>query len=65
MAMAARLDSRSVRGDEWHVCVEADELATLNDGSPAPAGAVDEDLFYPCCFRDATEIRRATDGEQR
>jgi hypothetical protein len=24
--------------DEWHVCVEACELAVLDDGSPAPAG---------------------------
>ena len=51
--------------DEWYVCVEVRELATLNDGSPAPAGTVDEDLFYPCCFRDASEIRCVTDGEDR
>ena len=50
---------------EWHVCVEVRELAMLGDGSPAPAGTVDEDLFYPCCFRDGSEIRRATDGEER
>ena len=24
--------------DEWYVCVEASELATLNDGRPAPDG---------------------------
>jgi hypothetical protein len=51
--------------DEWYVCVEASELATLCDGSPAPDGTADEDPFFPCCFRDATEIRRATDGEER
>src|ERR1039457_4275017 len=51
--------------DEWHVCVEARKLATLDDGSPAPAGTADGDLFCPCCFRDASEIRRATDGEER
>jgi hypothetical protein len=50
--------------DEWHVCVEARGLATLEDGSPAPAGTAYEDLFYPCCFRDASEIRPATDGGQ-
>ena len=50
--------------DEWHVCVEARELATLDHGSPAPAATVDKDLLdYPCC-RDASEIRRATDGEE-
>ena len=37
----------------------------LGDGSPAPVGTADEDLFYPCCFRDGSEIRPATDGEQR
>jgi hypothetical protein len=41
------------------------ELATLDDGSPAPAKTADEDLFYPCCFRDGSEIRRDTDGEER
>ena len=51
--------------DEWRVCVEARELAMLDDGSPAPTGTADEDLFYPCCFRDASEIRCATDGEHR
>ncbi len=47
-------------GLEWHVCVEARELATLDDGTLAPAGTADGDVFYPCCFRDASEIRRRT-----
>jgi hypothetical protein len=51
--------------DEWHVCVEARELAVLDDRSPAPDGTADEDLFLPCCFRDSSEIRRVTDGAQR
>ena len=51
--------------DEWHVCVAVRELATLEDGCPAPAGMADEDLFYPSCFRDASEIRRVTDEEDR
>lgn len=51
--------------DEWHVCVEARDLATLDDGSPAPDGTADWGPFFPCCFRDATELRRATDGEER
>ena len=51
--------------DEWHVCVEARELAVLDDRSPAPAGTADEDLFFPCCFRDASEIRRVNGGEER
>ena len=36
--------------------VDARELAMLGDGSPAPAGTVDEDLFYPCCFRTAARF---------
>ena len=51
--------------DEWYVCVEVRELAMLDDGRPAPAGTAAGDLYYPCCFRNASEIRRATDGEQR
>lgn len=46
--------------DEWRVCVEVRELATLEDGRPAPAGTASADLYYPCCFRDSTEIRRRT-----
>ena len=51
--------------DEWYVCVEARELATLDDGSPVPVRTADGELLYPCCFRDASETRRATDGEDR
>jgi hypothetical protein len=50
--------------DEWHVCVEDRALATLDDGGPAPVGTADEDLSFPCCFRDASEIRRVTDGDE-
>ncbi len=45
--------------------MEARELATLGDGSPAPAGTADGDLFYPCCFRDASEILPGAKGEHR
>jgi hypothetical protein len=39
---------------------------TTTAGSPpAPDSTADEDLFFPCCFRDGSEIRRATDGEER
>ncbi len=50
--------------DEWSVCVEAHELAVLGDDGPAPAGTAAEDLCYPCCFRDASEIRRAADRDE-
>jgi hypothetical protein len=45
--------------------VEARELATLDDGTPAPAGKAYEDQFYQCCFRDASEICRVALREQR
>ena len=51
--------------DEWHVCVEARGLARLDDGAPAFDGAADEDLFYPCCFRDSSEIQRVLGGDDR
>jgi hypothetical protein len=44
--------------DEWKVRVEARELATVEDGRPAPDGTPDHELLYPCCYRDAAEIRR-------
>ena len=50
--------------DEWQVWMEARELAMLGNGSPASADTAAGDLYYPCCFRDASEIRRATDGDQ-
>lgn len=43
--------------DEWLVTVEDRRLAELEDGSPAPEGTADEDLLFPQCFRDASEIR--------
>jgi hypothetical protein len=43
--------------DEWEVVVYDERLAQLEDGSPAPDGTPPEDLRYPCCFRDASEIR--------
>ena len=48
---------------EWQIVVEVRELATLQDGSPAPAGTPDKDLYYPICFRDDSEIRART-GDQ-
>jgi hypothetical protein len=48
--------------DEWHVWVDARELATLEDGSPAPEGTKDEDLYFPGCFREASELRKPQGG---
>ncbi len=43
--------------DEWQVCVEAREVATAEDGTPAPDGTPDEDLWHPVVFRDSSEIK--------
>ena len=46
--------------DEWYVCVEVRELAVLRDGRRAPRGTASRNLYYPCCFRDGSEIRPRT-----
>jgi hypothetical protein len=48
--------------DEWYVCLEMRELAVLDDGRRAPRGTASHDLYYPCCFRDGSEIRPRTVG---
>lgn len=44
---------------EWLVTVYAREVAELEDGTPAPEGTPGEDLWFPQCFRDASELRPA------
>ena len=46
--------------DEWYVCIEVRELAVLRDGRRAPRGTASRNLYYPCCFRDRSEIRPRT-----
>jgi hypothetical protein len=43
--------------DEWLVTIEDRRLAELDDGSPAPQGTPDEDLLFPQCYRDSSELR--------
>ena len=43
--------------DEWLITIEDRRLAELDDGSPAPEGTPDDDLLFPQCFRDASEIQ--------
>jgi hypothetical protein len=43
--------------DEWQVTVYAREVAELEDGSPAPDGTADDDMFHPGCFRRASELK--------
>jgi hypothetical protein len=40
--------------------VEVRELAVLRDGRRAPRGTASRNLYYPCCFRDSSEIRPRT-----
>jgi hypothetical protein len=49
--------------DEWMVTVYAREVAELEDGSPAPDGTPGEDLWFPQCFRDSSELRPAPQPE--
>jgi hypothetical protein len=43
--------------DEWTIVVTAREAAMLEDGTPAPDGTPDDDLYQPVVFRDSSEIR--------
>ena len=45
--------------DEWYVCIEVRELGVLRNGRRAPRGTASRNLYYPCCFRDGSEIRAA------
>lgn len=46
--------------DEWYVCVAVRGLAVLRDGRRAPRRTASRNLYYPCCFRDGSEIRPRT-----
>ncbi len=39
------------------MCVEAPELVVGADGRPVGDGPWPDDVYYPCCFRDSSEIR--------
>jgi hypothetical protein len=41
----------------WYVGIEVRELTVLRDGQRAPRGTSSRNLYYPCCFRDSSEIR--------
>jgi hypothetical protein len=43
--------------DEWQVCVQDYSLALTEDGQVPLPGTPEEDLLFPCCFRDSSEIR--------
>lgn len=43
--------------DEWVLTIEDRSVAELEDGTPAPVGTPDDDLWHPGAFRTADEIR--------
>ena len=43
--------------DEWLVTIEDRRVAELEDGSPAPEGTPDDDLLFPQCYQDSSELR--------
>jgi len=51
--------------DEWHIVVEVRQFATLADGTAPPSGTPEADLYYPACFRDASEIQPRAPGDAR
>ena len=46
--------------DEWQVVIEDMSVAVRKDGSRPTARTPGNRLYYPLCFRDASEIRRAS-----
>lgn len=43
--------------DEWQVCVEDMSVAVRQDGSKPTPRTPQRNLYYPLCFRDASEIK--------
>jgi hypothetical protein len=43
--------------DEWQVCVEDISVAVREDGSKPSPRTPQHKLYYPLCFRDASEIQ--------
>ena len=43
--------------DEWQVCVEDMSVAVRKDGSKPTSRTPQRNLYYPLCFRDASEIK--------
>ena len=43
--------------DEWQVCVQDYSLALMEDGRVPPPGTPGQELLFPVCYRDSSEIR--------
>jgi hypothetical protein len=57
VTVAAGIIEEVCSPDEWLVAVAAREVATTEDGRPAPADTPDDDLYFPMRFRDSSELR--------
>ena len=45
--------------DEWQVVVTDRQVAETEDGTPAlEDGTPDDDLWFPTCYRDRSEIKQ-------
>jgi hypothetical protein len=49
---------QQVGEDEWQVCVEDMAVAVREDGSRPTPRTPPHRLYYPCCYRDGSELRR-------
>ena len=59
--MAAGNHRRTVRpGRMVRLRQRCRDLAVLRDGRRAPRGTASRNLYYPCCYRDGSEIRPRT-----
>jgi hypothetical protein len=47
--------------DEWYVVVEVPKLAEPDPS--VPNGDAPENVLYPACFRDSSELRRISEEE--
>ena len=43
--------------DEWRVCVEDMSVAVRENGSKPTPRTPEHKLYYPCCFRNSSEIK--------
>lgn len=50
--------TQQVDSNEWQVAVTDESVATREDGGKPAPGTPQEELYYPSCFREASEIRQ-------
>lgn len=63
-AVAAWHGGAAVRPNEWLVTFEDRRLTELEDGTLAPESTPDEDLLFPRCYRDSSELQPMPEARQ-